>query len=395
MERLNKEIMDGLAVPAKGAIVHWFAGAKVQETVAPRGFGVRVTAAGVKAFVLDYRIQRKQHRITLGRWPDWPALKAVQRARELRQQIDRGENPLQQRAMPTEVKTVGAMLDDYLIRYVRNKDRPLRSADLIESAIERLVKPRIGALGLYEVRRSHIVAMLNQIDDESGPVAADRCLAYIRKAFNRRALEDDELTVPIVPGMARTKQVQRARSRVLSDDEIRSIWPVFDRIGVLGPIAKLLLLTGQRRDEVSGMAWAEIAPDGMWTIPAVRYKSQRDQYVPLSVAALAIVQAQPHRNDTDFVFPSKVRTPFARHSAGKAKLDKAVPIPPWRLHDLRRTARSLMARLSISADIAERVLGHAMPGVREIYDRHSYAAEKRDALERLAALVGQIVGGER
>lgn len=392
MERLNKEIIDGLTPPAKGAVVHWFAGAKVQETVAPRGFGVRVTAAGVKAFVLDYRIQRKQHRITLGRWPDWPALKAVQRARELRQQIDRGDNPLSQRAMPDEVKTVGAMLDDFMNRYVRNKDRPLRSGDLIESAIERLIKPRIGKLDLYEIRRSHVVAMLNEIADENGPVAADRALAFVRKAFNWRALEDDELTVPVVPGMARSKPRERARSRTLSDDEIKLIWPALDGLGKFGAIAKLLLLTGQRRDEVSGMAWSEIASDGVWTIPAGRYKSRRDQYVPLSIAALDIVQAQRHRNKTDLVFPSKADTPFARHSAGKAKLDKLVPLPSWRLHDLRRTARSLMSRVGVDANVAEMVLGHALPGVRGIYDRYSYADEKRDALARLAAIVDRIVG---
>jgi|SRR6185437_9225430 len=389
--KLNEETIKGLTPPPKGNRVFWFAGSVLQGTAAPRGFGVRVTAAGVKSFVLDYRIKRKQHRLTIGQYPDWSALKAVRRAKELRQRIDQGENPLVDRLAPAEVKTVGAMLDDFVTRYVRNKDRPLRSADLVESAIERLIKPRIGKLDIHEVRRSHVVAMLNQIADENGPVAADRALAFVRKAFNWRALEDDELTVPVVPGMARSKPRERARSRTLGDEEIRLIWPALDGLGKFGAIAKLLLLTGQRRDEVSGMAWTEIAPDGMWTIPAERYKSQRPQYVPLTVAALNIVQSQRHRNDTDLVFPSKAGTPFARHSAGKAKLDKLVSLPPWRLHDLRRTARSLLARAGVADGVAERVLGHVVPGVRGVYDRHTYAVEKRDALEKLAALVGEIV----
>src|SRR5215470_9623590 len=142
--KLSEETVKRLPVPDTGNRVTYFAGAMVQGAKAPRGFGVRVTAAGARAFVLNYRLRGREHRFTIGAWPDWSALKAVREARNLRQRVDRGENPLEDRAPPPTIKTVSIVLDDYVARYVRNKDRPLRSATHIESAFTRLVKPRIG-----------------------------------------------------------------------------------------------------------------------------------------------------------------------------------------------------------------------------------------------------------
>src|ERR1019366_3340544 len=135
------------------------AGAAIQGAKAPRGFGVRITASGARAFIINYRLRGREHRFTIGTWPDWSALKAVREARDLRQRIDRGENPLDDRTPPPETKTVSGVLDDFVTRYLRNKDRPLRSAGEYESAFERLVKPRIGKLGIFELRRSHVAEM--------------------------------------------------------------------------------------------------------------------------------------------------------------------------------------------------------------------------------------------
>jgi integrase len=138
------------------------------------------------------------------------------------------------------------MLDDFVARYVRNKNQPLRSADEYESAFNRLVKPRIGKLSVYEVRRSHINEMLDKIEDENGLVMADRTLAYLRKAFNWYAARDDQFNVPVVRGMARIKPKERARTRILSDQEIRIIWPVLGEVGTFGALVKTLLLTAQQ-----------------------------------------------------------------------------------------------------------------------------------------------------
>jgi hypothetical protein len=217
--KLSEEAIKRLSVPASGNSVTYYAGATIQGAKAPRGFGVRVTAAGARAFVLNYRLRGREHRFTIGAWPDWSALKAVREGRYLRQRIDRGENPLDDRTPSPAMATVTSILDDFVARYVRNLRK--RSADEYVSAFNRLVKPRIGKLGIYEVRRSHVIRMLDEIESANGPVMADRTLAYLRKAFNWYATRDDQFSVPIVRGMARVKAKERARFRVLSDDEIR------------------------------------------------------------------------------------------------------------------------------------------------------------------------------
>jgi integrase len=402
--KLSEEAVKRLPIPDTGNRITYFAGATIQGAKAPRGFGVRVTAAGARAFVLNYRLRGREHRFTIGAWPDWSALKAVREARNLRQRIDRGENPIADRAPSPATASVASILDEFVARYVRNPKQPLRerTADEYESAFKRLVKPRVGKLSIYEVRRSHIIKMLDEIEDVNGPVAADRTLAYVRKAFNWYATRDDQFNVPIVRGMARIKPKERARARVLSGDEIRAIWPELAKAGTFGALVKTLLLTAQRRDEVAQMSRKEIGSDGIWTIPAERYKTKCANFVPLSKAALAVIAAQPTIDGSDYVFSSRAKTPFSGFSKSKVALDKTVlaamqkrakkggkvePIPNWTLHDLRRTAKTLMVRAGARPDISERVLGHVIAGVEGTYDRHSYEDEKRDALEKLAAII--------
>ena len=404
--KLSEETVKRLPVPDSGNRITYFAGATIQGAKAPRGFGVRVTAAGAKAFVLNYRLRGREHRFTIGAWPDWSALKAVREARNLRQRIDRGENPVDDRTPSPATATVASILDDFVAQHVRNKNQPLRSADEYESAFNRLVKPRIGKVGIYEVRRSHVIKMLDEIEAANGPVMADRTLAYLRKAFNWYAIRDDQFSAPVVRGMGRIKPKDRARTRVLSDEEIRVIWPILGQSGTFGAFVKMLLLSAQRRDEVAHMSGKEIGKDGIWEIPAERYKTKRPNFVPLSKAALAVIEAQPKLDDCDYLFPSRANTPYSGFGKSKAKLDKAAfaamkkqakngakvdPIPNWTLHDLRRTAKTLMARAGVRPNISERVLGHVIAGVEGTYDRHSYANEKRDALEKLAVIVERIL----
>ncbi|MGA9198073.1 MAG: Arm DNA-binding domain-containing protein, partial [Pseudolabrys sp.] len=183
-KKLNEKTIEELPVPATGNTITYFAGATIQGAKAPRGFGVRVTAAGARSFILNYRLRGREHRFTIGAWPDWSALKAVREARSLRQRVDRGDDPLKDRASPPTIKTVSSVLDDFVGRYLRNTESPLRSASHIESAFNRLVKPRIGKLGIYELRRSHVAEMLDHIQDTAGPVMADRTRAYVRRALS-------------------------------------------------------------------------------------------------------------------------------------------------------------------------------------------------------------------
>jgi integrase len=403
--RLNEETIKRLPVPEKGNRITYFPAAVLQGSQVPRGFGVRVTASGAKSFIINYRIKRDEYRYTIGSYPDWSALRAVREARNLRQRIDRGENPLDDRKRLPTTNTVSGLLDEFVERYAE-KEAKLRTAYPIKRAFDQLVKPSIGKIGVYELRRSDVARMLDKVADERGLVMADKTLAWLRKAFNWYAGKDDKFNSPMVKGMARTRPRERARTRVLSDDELRITWPLLSEAGTFGAMLKTLLLTAQRRDEVATMVWKEIDKDGIWTIPAERYKTKRPNHVPLSDAARTAIEAQPRIDGCDYVFPSRTKTPFSGFAKSKARLDKAVllymqkrakkgaevePPPNWTLHDLRRTAKTLMVRAGVRPDISERVLGHVIAGVEGTYDRHSYAEEKRDALEKLAAIIERIL----
>jgi integrase len=226
-------------------------------------------------------------------------------------------------------------------------------------------------------------------------------LAYLSRLFNWHASRSDEFRSPIVRGMARINAKERARQRVLTDEEQRALWPK------AGPFVRFLLLTAVRRGEAAGMQWSEIVGTA-WVIPAGRMKSKAEHVVPLSGAALSCIRgaAAEHASSTadgqaadTLLTTDRLQGPFVwgghkaltTFSYLKRQQDEACPLAHWTLHDLRRTARSLMSRAGVSADIAERCLAHVIPGVRGVYDRHAYLEEKRQAFEALAGLVQRIV----
>ena len=176
----------------------------------------------------------------------------------------------------------------------------------------------------------------------------------------------------------------------LSDDELRTIWHGAD--GTFGDIIKIALLTAQRREKVMTMRWQEVTADGEWTIPTNKREKRTGGTLMLPKAAIEIINARPRLASNAYVFPGRASGHFNGASPCKRVLDRKLPeMPGWTLHDLRRTARSLMSRAGVRPDIAERVMGHAIAGVEAVYDRHEYRAEKADALRRLAALIETIV----
>lgn len=378
-----------------------FSGAVVQGATVPRGFFVRVTRDGAKAFVMDYRIGPKQRRYTIGRWPDWTALAAVKEARALRQRIDRGEDPLAERKEakaaaarpePGAEKTLGDVLDEFLAVHVEKR---LRRPDHYRSTFQRLVKPVLGAVPIYTLRRSEIANMLDGIEERNGPAMADQVLAYLSSCFNWYAARDDDFPPPRLRGLRR-RRGRDGRDRTLTDDEIRIIWRATKGAGDFGPVVRFLLLTGQRSGDVFGMEWSEL--DGTsWTIPGERYKTGKAHTVELSKSAMEIVEAQPRTGR--LVFPGRngvrMRGISSRRDSFGAlvtKINGGKALPNWTLHDCRRTARSLMARAGVRPDIAERVVGHVVGNtVGRIYDRHTYEADKRAALEALARLIADIL----
>lgn len=428
MQTISEKIVAALPVPETGNKLHYFSGATLQGKTAPSGFAVRVTAAGSKAFVWFHRVDGKPHLETIGSWIDSPKggdmtvlgaiVKCSNRAKAVATGVDRKGNDVDPRPERTRnldevatVRTIGDVLDEFIERYLKKAD-DLRTADAIERELNRLVRPRIGKTGIYDLKRSHVSKMLNEIADENGARMADLALAYTRRAFNWFEVNgaDDDFRSPIVRGMARTKPSDRERTRVLADDEIRDLWAALDVVTApkCFPIyVKTLLLTATRRAEASNMNTLELDGD-VWTIPASRYKTKLDFCVPLSPTARELIgellPKKSHKAGYFLFSTTGGEKPIAEFSKCKIALDKAIanirqkagrePMEHWTWHDLRRSGRTLMSRAKVNADIAERCLGHVIAGVRGVYDRHAYLDEKRDAFERLAAMVSNILNPE-
>jgi integrase len=319
----------------------------------------------------------KRARLTFGSYPATTLGAARTRATEAKALVEEGKDP-----RATEADTFQGICEEYL----RREGKRLRSLDWRKGVLDRHVYPTLGSRPIAEIQRSEIVRLLDKIEDRSGATMADRTLAVVRKIMNWHASRSDDFRSPIVKGMARTKPSELARERALTDDELRKIWAVNN--GVFGRFIRFLLLTGARRNEASEMTRAEI-DEGDWTLPAARNKTKVDLVRPLSKAAQALVED----SEAAWVFTTDGLAPISGFSKFKSALDKASGVKDWTLHDLRRTARSLMSRAGVPSDHAERCLGHIIGGVRGVYDRHEYHAEKQQAYEALAAIIERIVSG--
>src|SRR5262249_47889378 len=179
-----------------------------------------------------------------------------------------------------------------------------------------------------------------------------------------------------------------ARSPPLTDNELRAIWKPTEPAPPFPALVRFLLLTAARRNEAAHMKWNEIE-GADWVLPAARNKAKQELVRPLSRAALAVFASIPRIGD--FAFTTNGHRPIANVSRPKTTLDKDSGVSDWPLHDLRRTARSLMSRAGVNADIAQRCLGHVIPGVRGVYDRHAYHAEMLHAFEALAAQIERVL----
>jgi integrase len=346
------------------------------------GHYVRVTPTGSKSYVAVARDPRgKQVWTTIAN----AALIGIEEAREEAREVIKRVKAGQDRAGP---QTFESVANEWLHRHVDAKG--LRSVYEYKRLLHKHLLPEWGGREFTSIKRTDVAKLLDTVEDEAGARSADYVLSLISGIANWYAKRDGEYVSPLIRGMYRHSIKDHARTRILSDDEIRAIWLEYALGHIYGDLLKLALLTGQRQDKVASMKWDDISIDGTWHVPNGTREKGAGGVMVLPGVALDIIKARPRFASNPYVFAG--RDSYIKGFAKlKRALDAKVPIAPWQFHDLRRTARSLMSCAGVRPDIAERVLGHAIRGVEGVYDRHSYRDEKAHALNALAGLIESIV----
>jgi integrase len=336
---------------------------------------------------------------------------------------------------------VAKVAEDFIQRSLAGRNRSASYVTATRRMFDEHMLPRWRNRDIGSITRRDVVALLDGIVDDGKPVLANRMLAAVRAMFNwaiRRGIVD---TSPAT--LVERPAAEKPRERILSAEEIRALWPQFDALGYpFGPFFQMALVTGQRREEVARMSWADIdAEERTWSLSASQTKARRAHVVPLSQIALEIlmkakegaqstleeaeartarferaatkragakngIRAKVRRAkmDSAFVFTSFTTTedrPISGFGKAKARIDRAIdktrakeglkPFAPWTVHDLRRTAASGFGQLGVSRFIISRVLNHTDSSVTGIYDRHAYLVEKRHALENWSTYVGNLI----
>jgi integrase len=370
-----------------------------------RGLYLVVQPSGVKSWAARYRSRRRSVKFTLGpvllgaaesgEAPQLGAPLSLAAARELCARVLReakaGRDPAAERRHQRGLEHAAAAdtLESVAEEFLRRVGPGLRTCRQRRADLE-LFYPALGALPISEIRRGQIFRELDRVA-ERGPVRADRALAAMKRLLSWHSERSDYASV-LGRGGRRTSIKERARSRVLNDDELRRVWLAAERFGVFGDLIRFLLCTCARRTEAAGLRRSELSPDGKtWILPAARCKSKHDVAIPLSAAAQRIIAARPVLAAGDHIFSITGRRAFNNFAAAKAAFDRACGVSGWRIHDARRTARTLLSRCNVRPDIAELCLGHVIGGIRSVYDKYEYLDEKRAAFESLAQLLERVV----
>lgn len=372
-------------------------------------FGIRITdKARISFFVLRRpRGSRNPIRVVLGRYPLLSLATARERAREALRVLDTGSSPKdltrrqQELTARTAANTFGHVAEDFIRRHASTK----RTATAITQLIRNKLIARWSDRPICDVSRRDVIDLIEDIADSGKKSAAHQALIYTRRIFNWAIARDAYGLVHSPCDRVSARELAgplQSRHRVLADWEIRAIWNAAESATKspypLAPFIKLLFLTGARRSEIAEATWSEIDFERkVWMFGAARMKNGLPHEIPMTAQMIEILTALP-RFDGPFLFSTTFgQRPIAAFSKWKRWLDAEAnriavsPLEKWRIHDIRRTVRTKLARLKVDAVVAELVIGHKQRGIVAVYDQHRYEDEKRQALETLARDVARVI----
>lgn len=431
-QKLSDKSIKNAKAPDGGRLMLWDS-VVADDASLPGSFGIRVTSTGVKSWIIMYRVEDataprgvKQQYRKIGAYPALSLGKARDVARDALKLVGQGIDPIKakeaEKQKVASIKTVREAVEVFMTRHVKKNNRSWHE---IERVFNTYVVPKLGDKPLPSVGPGDIHDLLDGLVDAGHPYMANRLFAHTRKFFNwcaERSWVEDPPTKNI-----KKPAEEEARDRVLDDAEIKLFWESSGELGwPFGPLLKVLLLTGQRRNEVAGMRWVDLDfKKKVWTMPKGATKSKRQHDVPLSDGVVALLEALPKVTVLDektgndvkspYVFSTNGKKPVSGFSKSKKRLDDVISttilkeqgsskwtdeeldevrLTAWRIHDIRRTAASGMAKIGIAPHVIEKVLNHStgqISGVAAVYNRHEYLKEKTDALNAWARALDAIV----
>lgn len=368
------------------------------------GLGIRALPTGRKSWFLRYGPREARRRIVLGPYPALSLEAARNKARELVAAVKISDrDPMAERQAERAARrkakdaTFEALADCYLEEHAKRKKR-LRAWKEDERKLRVEVLPAWGSRPAAEIRRADVRELLERIASERGGVCANRTRTLISRVFSY-GIEKERIEVNPVQAVKRV-YVETPRERVLTEEELRVLWPLFDRLQPTVAAAwRLVLLTAQRPGEVLSMRWRDLERDShgsWWNLPAELTKTNRAHRVPLSPQALAIVETlRPLTGSEEWVLASRAegkRLTWLSHSS--ARLRAWSELPHFTPHDLRRTAATWLGRSGVRPDTIDRLLNHAEGRISRTYNRAGYDMEKRQAAVLLGSRVEAILAGE-
>lgn len=388
-DRFDDRFVRELAPPSVGNWVFYDRGGK--EPV--RGFGVRVTATGAKAFVLNYTIAGRERRMTIGGYPAWSVAAAREQAKSLRRKVDAGIDPLGVREAERGAPNVSELCDRYVAEHAKRK----RTGQQDIAYIDRLIRPKLGSRKVESITFSDLDGLHRRLTAANGPYLANRVAALTSKMFAlaiRWGMRADN------PAKGIERNHEERRYRYLTGDELRRLTDTLTAYPnqIAANAVRLLLLTGARRGEVLGATWDQFDLEaGIWCKPSSHTKQKREHRVPMSAPALKLLadmRATAERNarargrePSRYVFPGRVgECPLVEIKSAWAGLCKAAKLDGVRLHDLRHTYASMLASAGLSLPVIGALLGHTQPGTTARY-AHLFDDPLRAATERVAAIV--------
>lgn len=356
-----------------------------------KGLSLKLTKLGVKSFSYTFRLGAKTGRITLGHYPDVSLKEARDKVEELRRLVAAGIDPRQVKAEKKQRQrnTVEEMAGQFIEKYSKVKNKSWRQA---ESNLRLHLLPSLGAHPVASVRRRDIHDILDRLIAEGKGTTANRALAHIKKFFGW-LVERDHLEHSPADHIKKPFS-ERPRERALSDNEISAIWSASQALS--GPSrawVMLSLLCGQRETETASIRRSQIE-GANWLLATTDTKNKRQSVIPLSRQAEALVDELMKGEGEYLLSTGRVGDhPINGFSKLKAQLDQLSGVKEWRLHDLRAAVATNLGKLGYDRFLIKRVLNHTDKDVTAIYDRYSYLEEKREALQKWADRLDDIVTG--